>query len=338
MRKNILILLALCLAFAGCTTKRLYFEPGDENITKKISYSGSLPDDIIFANKQVATLDNGNVISKSGLNKNLKLNKGEILLNEAENKFIVSDVTGAIKVLDENGGIILDQNLSAQAIAANINGNNLAVLSADNHAYIIKINSGAVVLDRAFSQNFALDVRAAAPVFLDYLVVFGTLDGKIAIADLNINRITQEYVISAQPFFNNVIELGVHGQNLYGATATKIVKLAPTGVQTYAADIKDVIFDKDKIYLFLKDGVVQILDLNFQKINETKLTFAIFLAPMISDSNIYIVEKTGFLIRMNLNLNDVKIFELPDEIDDKIFSDKDNLYTGNKFLKFGDER
>ena len=41
---------------------------------------------------------------------------------------------------------------------------------------------------------------------------------------------------------------------------------------------------------------------------------------------------------MNLNLNDVKIFELPDEIVDKIFSDKDNLYTGNKFLKFSDER
>ena len=209
MKKNILILLALCLAFAGCTTKRLYFEPGDENITKKISYSGSLPDDIIFANKQVATLDNGNVISKSGLNKNLKLNKGEILLNEAENKFIVSDVTGAIKVLNENGGIILDQNLSAQAIAANINGNNLAVLSADNHAYIIKINSGAVVLDRAFSQNFALDVRAAAPAFLDYLVVFGTLDGKIAIADLNINRIIDSFDGGEQLQVRNMLSVSL---------------------------------------------------------------------------------------------------------------------------------
>ena len=128
MKKQALILTILVsMFFAGCSTKRQYFEPFDENITGKVSFEGSLPSSIVASNAAGATLANGAVITQNGLNSNIKLAKGEKFLGEFEGKFVYTNENGALKVSDESGNLLLDSAIDTQALSAAISGDDLAV-------------------------------------------------------------------------------------------------------------------------------------------------------------------------------------------------------------------
>ena len=43
MKKTLIFTLLLSFLFLGCSTKRQYFEPSDENITGDMKFTGSLP-------------------------------------------------------------------------------------------------------------------------------------------------------------------------------------------------------------------------------------------------------------------------------------------------------
>lgn len=63
--KILFSLFTLLLVVSGCGTKRQYFEP--ESLSGKLSYDGSLPASIVDANRDGATLENGQVVTKQGL-------------------------------------------------------------------------------------------------------------------------------------------------------------------------------------------------------------------------------------------------------------------------------
>ena len=67
MKKTLIFTLLLSFLFLGCSTKRQYFEPSDENITGDMKFNGSLPSEIVAISKDGATLKDGEVISKNGL-------------------------------------------------------------------------------------------------------------------------------------------------------------------------------------------------------------------------------------------------------------------------------
>ena len=141
-------------------------------------------------------------------------------------------------------------------------------------------------------------------------------------------------VISDQPFFNNAIDLKVLGDNMYATTASKIMLISPMGNESYNGEIRSVLFGNDRIYAFLKDGVVDMLDLNLNKIKSKKFTFALFAGAGIAGNSLNIVEKTGYLIKTDLNLENEQIFELNDEIDEKTFINSHAFYHDDKFLSF----
>lgn len=337
MKKTLFLAILLSLFFAGCATKRQYFEALDDNITAEIPFSASLNDDTKFVNSVAASLENGEGISKKGEISALNLAKDEIFLGEFDRKFTITSQNGKIKILNADKSVIMEQDLGKIAVSANILGDYLAVLSDENRAFLIKISTGEILLTQKFDPAYAYDSRVASPVFIDSIVVFPTLDGQIAIADLNLNRFIRNLVISNQPFFNNLINLTPKGENLYATTNSRITLITPFGNKVYNAEIKNILFHNDKIFLFLKDGVIKSLDLNLNEISSKKFTFAIFLDALIKDGSLYVLEKTGFLIKTDLNLKNEKIYELNGEIDEKTFSDGVKFYIGDKILNIGNE-
>ncbi|MFC2528621.1 MAG: L-seryl-tRNA selenium transferase, partial [Campylobacter sp.] len=310
MKKTLIFTLLLSFLFLGCSTKRQYFEPSDENITGDMKFNGSLPSEIVAVSKDGATLKDGEVISKNGLVKNFKVLKSEKFLGEYDGNFIVTDINGTLKVVSGTGAVKFEKALGRQALSANIRGDDLALVMSDDSIMLIKLSSGAVVLDHKVGDAFAIDSRVASPIFINQLIAYPALDGLVSIAENVGGRSARDFVVSNQPFFNNIIALENKGDNLYAVTATRLMLVSPAGNKNHNVDIKDVIFSGDRIYLFLKDGRVELLDRGLNLIKSRKFTFAQFSGALLAKGYLYMIERTGYVIRVNENLEGQAIYEL----------------------------
>ena len=334
MKKTLIFTLLLSFLFLGCSTKRQYFEPSDENITGDMKFNGSLPSEIIAVSKDGATLKDGEVISKNGLVKNFKVLKSEKFLGEYDGNFVVTDINGTLKVVGSTGAVKFEKALGRQALSANIRGDDLALVMSDDSIMLIKLSSGAVVLDHKVGDAFAIDSRVASPLFINQLIAYPALDGLVSIAENVGGRSARDFVVSNQPFFNNIIALENSGDNLYAVTATRLMLVGPAGNKNHNVDIKDVIFSGDRIYLFLKDGRVELLDRGLNLIKSRKFTFAQFSGALLSRGYLYIIERNGYVIRVDENLEGQAIYELNGELDDKSFIAGSSFYYDDKILNF----
>lgn len=334
MKKTLIFTLLLSFLFLGCSTKRQYFEPSDENITGDMKFNGSLPSEIVAVSKDGATLKDGEVISKNGLVKNFKVLKSEKFLGEYDGNFVVTDINGTLKVVSGTGAVKFEKALGRQALSANIRGDDLALVMSDDSIMLIKLSSGAVVLDHKVGDAFAIDSRVASPLFINQLIAYPALDGLVSIAENVGGRSARDFVVSNQPFFNNIIALEDKGDNLYAVTATRLMLVSPAGNKNHNVDIKDVIFSGDRIYLFLKDGRVELLDRGLNLIKSRKFTFAQFSGVLLSGGYLYIIERNGYVIRVDENLEGQAIYELNGEFDDKSFIAGSSFYYDDKILNF----
>lgn len=332
--KNFTLLLAFfaALILSGCGTKRQYFEP--ENVTAKISLSHSLPSPIASVNKNGATLNNGNVVTKKGLNTNVKLNEGFWLLNQNESRVISTNLEGELVITGGDGSVVYSSKFPTAIVAASTEGNLLAAVSAENHIYLIDISQARTLMEYKSSEIYAVDSRVASPLFMDTLVIFPSLDGKIYIVQKDSARILRDVVVSSEQFFNNVTFLDVVGENMIAATAKKVLVINPNKTLYYDGEIKDVLVNNADIYIFKKDGVVIKTDLKLQKKNEARFKFAIFSGAAITANNLFIVEKTGYVIKTDLNLSNPKIYEFDTEIKDKNFMGANAFYYDDEFVNF----
>ena len=334
MKKTLIFTLLLSFLFLGCSTKRQYFEPSDENITGDMKFNGSLPSEIVAVSKDGATLKDGEVISKNGLVKNFKVLKSEKFLGEYDGNFVVTDINGTLKVVGSTGAVKFEKALGRQALSANIHGDDLALVMSDDSIMLIKLSSGAVVLDHKVGDAFAIDSRVASPLFINQLIAYPALDGLVSIAENVGGRSARDFVVSNQPFFNNIIALENKGDNLYAVTATRLMLVGPAGNKNHNVDIKDVIFSGDRIYLFLKDGRVELLDRGLNLIKSRKFTFAQFSGALLAKGYLYMIERTGYVIRVDENLEGQAIYELNGEFDDKSFIAGSSFYYDDKILNF----
>ena len=266
--------------------------------------------------------------------KNFKVLKSEKFLGEYDGNFVVTDINGTLKVVGSTGAVKFEKALGRQALSANIRGDDLALVMSDDSIMLIKLSSGAVVLDHKVGDAFAIDSRVASPIFINQLIAYPALDGLVSIAENVGGRSARDFVVSNQPFFNNIIALENKGDNLYAVTATRLMLVSPTGNKNHNVDIKDVIFSGDRIYLFLKDGKVELLDRGLNLIKSRKFTFAQFSGALLSGDYLYIIERNGYVIRVDENLEGQAIYELNGEFDDKSFIAGSSFYYDDKILNF----
>lgn len=328
MRK-ILILLITALLFASCTTKRSYFEP--EVVAGDIEFDGKIPDDIINISAFGATLENGKVLDIDGLIQDLKLEKSEKFLGKFDDMVAISKTNGDLEI-KQSQTTIFSHNFKAEIISLNIENGDLAALSSDNKIYLINLESGNILLKHDCGISFAQDSRAAAPVFLGSIAIFPTLDGKVFMADRKSGNLIRSITISDEPFFNNVIFLSVHQDKLFAATNTKILMFSPSQTKHFDEDIKQVILYANRIYALLKDGQILIFDNDLNQISQTNFEYAIFSNIIPKGEKLYIFEKTGYLIKTDLDLKNPEIYEMDGEIDEKSFAGKKAFYQGNLFM------
>jgi hypothetical protein len=330
MRGVFLSLTTLLLFISGCSSKN-YFEP--EKVESMLKYERDLNVPLSSVARDGATYKSGNIISnKRGLLK-FRLPKGFRFVNDNGRVVIAADNSGNLTMYDNNGNEIWDKKFDVAVSGASYKRGLLALIFANNKIALYDTKRDKEIYKEELEPVFALDSRVANPIFVNDLIIFPTLDGRLLVMDMNRKLIVRDIALSNRELFNNVIYLKEVGGTVVAATAYKVISVSVQKINSKRVDVKDLIFDGEYIYIFTKSGKVIKCDKSLKSIKELNLPFAVFSAVSKSGGYLYAIEKSGYLIKIDSDLNGYSVYQLPQKIDKPIFVFGDKLFIDRGFLR-----
>ena len=323
-------LLSVMLLTGGCAGKTVY-EP--KKVDAEVKGVQKLDKGIRSVVREGAVLDKKSVVTKkSGVIENI-LPSGFHFINESDGNIIVGNDDGKLEILSKTTKKpIFSKDFGQPVVSATQKGSLLALVLADNTIVLYDIRSDTERYRESLGKVITIDARAANPVFINDLIVFPTLDGRLLIMDSNKKIVLRDVALSDKDLFNNVIFLEVHGNILVAATASKVIVITPKRIYTYSADVKDILYVGHDIYVFTKGGKIIHLNEQLQKVEEKDFEYANFVAVAEMNGKLYGVERQGYLIEMDRKLGNVTIKELDDEVEKPSIIAKDVLYIGDKAI------
>jgi hypothetical protein len=314
------------LLFSGCSSKK-YFEPEQtfSASNASTSYGGSMSD----ISREGGTLKSGQYIGKAGVS-SINLGEGYRFLNENDTYVLATNAEGILKIIDKKTKeAVRAVSLKVPVVSATIQNGTIAYILNSNTFGIYQMASNRKVVESRSEATFAIDTRAASPIFIDNLVVMPMLDGKLIIVNIADSENAKVVYLSTEKVFNNVIYLSREGNTMIAATPKRLITLGNRGQNEYKANISEVAFDNGIIYLFTKEGKVIGLDSDLKKVGESKYKFAHYAAGTAFKGRVYALDQGGSLIVMNSALTKHKIYDLG-EVSEPVFM------TGTKLYKDGD--
>ena len=320
--KHLLLLAGLVFVLAGCAGKE-YFEPED-TIGDYDNNKSSLNGDIISMNKDGATLDSGEIITKRGVSK-FKIPEGYHFLNISDEAIISSNYKD--KVLVDKKEIAV----SGVAIAASLKENKLALLFSDNSIQIYDMKTEKVVLKEYFTHSFVNDTRIANPYFMSNIILFPTLDGKIVVVSEANNQVIKNIVVDADGQFNNIIFLDVIKDTLVAATANKVISVGDGVLNLKDYSIRDIITKDETIYIATIDGQIIKTDISLNIMDRRKYKYAKFYA-LAYGTSLYALESQGFLINISNDFKSDAIYDFSFDNTQKVIALGDTIYYNDESI------
>jgi len=320
--------LTALVLFSGCSSKS-YFSP--KKVDANLGYRLDLKAPLADVSRDGATYDDGRVVTKKRGMLKYAIPKGFRFVYDAQNAILIADASGEVKILS-SGKTVFENKFDTALSSGSIKGNIGAFVLSNNKLFLYNISQNRVIYEEELEPTFAQDSRVANPIFLNNLVVFPTLDGRLLIVDKDRKTVIRDISLSDRDLFNNVIFLQEKNNTIVAATAFKVIALNQQSIKSKRVDLKDIIFDTNYIYIFTKSGKVIKTDLNLKTIKESKFDFANFSA-ISSHDKLYMVEKGGYLISMDKNLQNTHISKLPTDIEKSVFSFKNKLFLDRFFIE-----
>lgn len=320
--KHLLFLAGLIFVLAGCAGKEFY-EPedtvGDYNNT-----TASLAGDIIYMNKDGATLDNGEIITKRGVS-SFTIPEGYKFLNISGDVVIASNYKDKV-LLDskeiEVGGVV---------VAASLEDNKLALLLSDNSIRVINTDTQKVVLKEYFTHSFVNDTRIANPYFMSNLILFPTLDGKIIVVSKDNNKVLKNIVVDANGQFNNIIFLDVINDTLVAATANKVISVGDGILNIKDYSIRDIITHNEEIFIATIDGQIIKTDISLNIMDRKKYKYAKFYT-LAYGTSLYALESQGYLINISDDFKNETIYDFDFNNERKVIALGDTIYYDDEYI------
>ena len=319
-------LAATALLFTGCSSKS-YFEP--ENTYSASAASSSYGGVVTALTRDGATLENGRYIGQGGISP-VNLGEGYRFLNENDKYVLASNTEGMLKIIDkQTKEQVRNVSMKVPVVSAAINAGKIAYILNDNTFGLYEIAGNKKVVERRSEHAYAIDTRAASPMFIDSLAVFPMLDGKIVIVNATDVANAKVVYISAKKVFNNVIYLSRTGNTMVAATPHNLLTLGSAGKAEFGANIADVAISGGMVYLFTKEGEVIKLTKDLKPVSKTKFKFAHFSLATAFGNKVYALDQQGSLIVLNSDLTKHKIYDIG-------AVKKPAFVSGTKLYKDGD--
>jgi len=317
----------LVFLFSGCSTKKVY-EP--QFVDEDWSHYGDREQKIIDVGSNVALLEDGTVLAKDGI-VDIKVDSSQRVIADSNGWIISSKIDGNLTISNiqnpENRTIF---ELKKTIASASIRDNMLAVLFADSEMALYDINTKALILKEQGSKSLAVDSRIVTPHFMNNLVLFSTLDGKVVIINIDKKKKLRTIIVSTEDNFNNIIYFNVIDNKIIAATSTKLLSLASKEIRV-KYEIRDMVYDNENIFITTKQGEVISLTPDMQVNAKIKFPFAHFLGLISHKDKLYLLEKEGYLIELEKDLYDYRVHEVDIE-DGYIFVGDKTFYVADEYI------
>lgn len=284
-----------------------------------------------FQNIESSLRDDNKDSKDSKDNKNIESNT-----QKQEDKItLLRDQTTEIKT---NGCVI------AASIKQDSKYNLLAGILGDNTAFLYDLNTKAEIFKDKGEGVYAISSNIANPVFMDTLVIFPTLDGRLNTIDLSTLKSVRNIIVNTDKFLNNIIYLKVNNDELIAATQKKIYSLIKGESYNKDLELRDLYFDNNFIYVLSLNGYIYKLDKTLGEVRSVKLPYANLNALIFKDNKLYTYENSGgYLIELNLDDFSYNAYKMRFGMQSllRIFSKKssifyvdDRIYINKKVLDF----
>jgi len=303
--KLLLIAFSAFVLFTGCSSKNR-FEP--ENVASSIKVTGRLDSSIAQTNRSGANLEDGQVISIINGLEPFKIDDGYRIVG-ANDDYICASSNGGLLKLYKNRDFVSEFHFSKNVAAASANENFLAVLFVNNDIALYSKDSKELVFRQSGDDVIAVDTRVAQPQFLNDLILYATLDGKIIILNSETKKPIRSIVLSDQPYFNNIIYMKMYDNVLIAATGSALYSLTDRESRKDIS-VRDVSFGEDGLYVATKEGEVLKFSRTLEEEGKLKFDFAHFLGMVVSD-HLYLAEKEGYIVVVNKVFASHEIYEAP---------------------------
>jgi len=325
---SLLLWTAVALLFSGCSSKQ-YFEP--EQTFSASQATSAYESTIIDRSRDGATLQNGQYIGKKGVEQ-IHLGEGYRFLSENSSYVLAGDAEGKLKIIKKRDKKVLRIiDLKMPIVSASIHKNTIAYILNNNAFGIYRIDTDKKIMENRSEVTYAIDTRAASPMFIDTLVIMPTLDGKLVIMDSNDPVDAKVIYLSSDKMFNNVIYLSRMGDTLVAATPKKLITIGVDGQEEYRANISDIAVLHNAIYLFSKEGEVIKLDHALKEQASKKFKYAHFAVSTAFGNKVYALDQQGALIVLSADLKHFKIYDIG-EVESPVFIAGSRLYKEGKII------
>jgi len=324
MIKFIYISLFTLILFTGCSTRQ-YYEPEDtSNFDIK---TNDLSSNIIDLNTDGATLENFEYISKEGILKNLKPNFK--FLNFQEDTILAADDNASIYIKNDT----IDKTLSfdKNIISASKSSNILAFSSNDNSITLYDIEKEQTLFKEYLKYSSINNIKIANPLFLNSLVLYPTLDGKIVIVDTKTKAIVKTLNIDPNSDINNIIFLEKIDDSLVAATTSKIFSFVNGAPNIKEIDVQNIILKDQFIYVATLDGQIIKYNKELQEIASKKFKFAKIHALAIGEY-LYALESQEYLIRIDKEFKNAKVYDFTFDNEEKTIAIDNKIYFEDKYI------
>lgn len=323
---SLVLFTLVALLFLGCSSKK-YFEP--EQTFSASNASSSYGGNMVDLSRNGGTLKSGQYIGKSGMS-SIKLAEGYRFLNENNRYILAANAEGILNVIDKNTQeSVRAVSLHIPVVSASIKNGLIGYVLNNNTFGIYRMSDNSKIVESRSERTFAIDTRAASPMFIENLLVMPMLDGKLIIVNVADAENAKVVYISSEKIFNNVIYLSREGNTMIAATPKRLITLGNDGQSEYQANISEVAVSGNRIYLFTKEGKVIALSHALEELGTSKYKFAHYSAGTAFGGKVYALDQQGSLIVMNSDLSKNKIYDLG-EVSEPAF------ITGTKLYKDGE--
>ena len=305
MKKSLFFATLFTLLFSACSTKEVFEPLKIDKPWKKFENTKSA---IIDTSSNVALLEDRTVLTKDG-NYDIKIKTNERVISSSDGWLISASIDGNLTLTSQNDPKIFKNfELKKTVAGASVNKNELAVLFADNEIAIYDMNSKNILFKEQGSKYIATDSRIVNPYFMKGLVLFATLDGKVIIVNSKLNKRLRTIIVSSSDNFNNIISIDLIENKIIAATSYELLAMAKKELRA-KYEIRNILFDKNRIYIATKQGEVLALNSNLEVISKVKFPFAHFYGMVSQNGKLYILEKEGYMLVVDQTTFDYTVHE-----------------------------
>ena len=326
INKYISLSLLFALFLSGCSTKEV-FEP--KTLGADWEKYESAESAIIDTSSNVALLEDFSVLTKTETIKT-DINASYRLISKSDDWIISASIDGKLTLASVTDKDKVERfDLKKTVASANVKGNDLAVLFADNEIAIYDVASKKALFKEQGAKYVASDSRIVNPYFMRGLVLFATLDGKIKIVNNELKKRLRTIIVSSEDNFNNIISLNVVQNKIIAATSYKILSIAQKEIRV-KYELRNIVHDDANVFITTKQGEVISLTSDLQVNSKVKFPFAHFYGMLSVGDKLYVLEKEGYMIVLDKKSFDYTIHEV--DFDDGF------MFTTDKAFYIEDEK